>query len=210
MVMNETTLTMVGNLTEAPELRYLPSGAARAGFTVASTPRRFDRQAGAWVEALFLRGVAWGPIAEHAAESLSKGDRVVAVGRLRQRSFETAEGQRRQVIELEVDELGVSLRYATARPEHHPSRHPCLGPGAGCRGAGLGGGPGERRWLTRPGGCGRRAGGWIRSCSSPSRPASQRVSPGSRPRWPRPRRCAGPARSAPGAWPTRWSVSRTA
>jgi len=117
--MNETTLTIVGNLTEAPELRFLPSGAARAGFTVASTPRRFDRQAGGWVdgEALFLRCVAWGPLAEHATESLSKGDRVVVEGRLRQRSFDTAEGQRRTVIELEVDELGVSLRFATARPQ---------------------------------------------------------------------------------------------
>lgn len=115
--MNETTLTIVGNLTDAPELRYLPSGAARAGFTVASTPRRFDRQAGEWTdgEALFLRGVAWGSLAEHVAASLSKGERVVVTGRLRQRSFETAEGQRRQVIELEVDDLGVSLRYATAR-----------------------------------------------------------------------------------------------
>ncbi|MEJ2862599.1 single-stranded DNA-binding protein [Actinomycetospora flava] len=117
--MNETTLTIVGNLTDAPELRYLPSGAARAGFTVASTPRRFDRQTGEWIDgdALFLRAVAWGPLAEHAAESLSKGDRVVVTGRLRQRSFETAEGARRQVIELEVDEVGVSLRYATARPQ---------------------------------------------------------------------------------------------
>ena len=121
--MNETTLTIVGNLTEAPELRFLPSGAPRAGFTVASTPRRFDRQAGAWVdgEALFLRCVAWGPLAEHATESLSRGDRVVAEGRLRQRSFDTAEGQRRQVIELEVAELGVSLRYATARPQRTTS-----------------------------------------------------------------------------------------
>ncbi|MDD7967798.1 single-stranded DNA-binding protein [Actinomycetospora lemnae] len=117
--MNETTLTIIGNLTEAPELRYLPSGAARAGFTVASTPRRFDRQSGSWVDgdALFLRCVAWGPLAENAAESLGKGDHVVVVGRLRQRSFETAEGQRRQVIELEVDELGASLRFATARPQ---------------------------------------------------------------------------------------------
>ena len=117
--MNETTLTIVGNLTDAPELRYLPSGVARAGFTVASTPRRFDRQSGEWTDgdALFLRAVAWGPLAEHSAESLSKGDRVVVTGRLRQRSFETAEGARRQVIELEADDLGVSLRYATARPQ---------------------------------------------------------------------------------------------
>lgn len=117
--MNETTLTIVGNLTEAPELRFLPSGAARAGFTVASTSRRFDRHSGGWMdgEALFLRCVAWGPTAEHATESLSKGDRVVVEGRLRQRSFDTAEGGRRTVIELEVDELGVSLRFATARPQ---------------------------------------------------------------------------------------------
>ncbi|MDD7921304.1 single-stranded DNA-binding protein [Actinomycetospora callitridis] len=117
--MNETTLTIVGNLTDAPDLRYLPSGAGRAGFTVASTPRRFDRQQGTWTngDALFLRCVAWGPLAEHAAESLDKGDRVVVTGRLRQRSFETAEGQHRQLIELEVDDLGVSLRYATARPQ---------------------------------------------------------------------------------------------
>ncbi|GAA4895718.1 single-stranded DNA-binding protein [Actinomycetospora straminea] len=138
--MNETTLTIVGNLTDAPELRYLPSGAARAGFTVASTPRRFDRQAGEWTDgdALFLRGVAWGPLAEHIAESLNKGDRVVVNGRLRQRSFETAEGQRRQVIELEVDELGVSLRYATARPVRatspasasHDDRAPEIGSGS--------------------------------------------------------------------------------
>ncbi|GLZ49238.1 hypothetical protein Acsp06_54230 [Actinomycetospora sp. NBRC 106375] len=137
--MNETTLTIVGNLTEAPELRYLPSGAARAGFTVASTPRRFDRQAGSWVdgEALFLRCVAWGPLAEHASESLSKGDRVVVCGRLRQRSFETADGARRQVIELEVDEVGVSLRYATARPhrttvaaaDHHADAESVPDPG---------------------------------------------------------------------------------
>ncbi len=121
--MNETTLTIVGNLTEAPELRFLPSGAARAGFTVASTPRRFDRQAGGWVdgEALFLRCAVWGPLAEHACESLGKGDRVVAEGRLRQRSFETTEGGRRRVIELEVDELGVSLRYTTARAQRTTS-----------------------------------------------------------------------------------------
>ncbi|MDD7941689.1 single-stranded DNA-binding protein [Actinomycetospora lutea] len=130
--MNETTLTIVGNLTDAPELRYLPSGAARAGFTVASTPRRFDRQSGEWTDgdALFLRAVAWGALAEHAAESLSRGDRVVVTGRLRQRSFETAEGQRRQVIELEVDEVGVSLRYATARPQRMSAVAPAARNGA--------------------------------------------------------------------------------
>jgi single-strand DNA-binding protein len=121
--MNETTLTIVGNLTAEPDLRYLPSGAARASFTAASTPRRFDRQQGEWTDgdALFLRCVTWGPLAEHVAESLSKGDHVVVNGRLRQRSFETAEGQRRQVVELEVDDLGVSLRYATARPQRATS-----------------------------------------------------------------------------------------
>jgi single-strand DNA-binding protein len=137
--MNETTLTIVGNLTAEPELRYLPSGAARASFTVASTARRFDRQAGEWTDgdALFLRGVAWGPLAEHVAESLSKGDRVVVNGRLRQRSFETAEGQRRQVVELEVDDLGVSLRYATARPQ------PTKTPGSADHDGAPAGGPGS-------------------------------------------------------------------
>jgi len=113
----ETTLTIVGNLTADPELRFTPAGHAVADFTVASTPRSYDRQAGAWSdgEALFLRCTAWRQLAEHAAESLTKGTRVIVTGRLRQRSFELAEGGTRTVTELDVDELGPSLRHSTAR-----------------------------------------------------------------------------------------------
>ncbi len=113
----ETALTIVGNLTADPELRFTPAGHAVADFTVASTPRNYDRDAGQWRdgEALFLRCTAWRQLAEHAAESLTKGTRVIVTGRLRQRSFELTEGVTRTVTELDVDELGPSLRYSTAR-----------------------------------------------------------------------------------------------
>jgi len=113
----ETTLTIVGNLTGDPELRFTPAGHAVADFTVASTPRTFDRQAGQWRdgEPLFLRCTAWRQLAEHAAESLTRGTRVIVTGRLRQRSFELTEGVTRTVTELDVDELGPSLRHSTAR-----------------------------------------------------------------------------------------------
>jgi single-strand DNA-binding protein len=113
----ETTITVIGNLTADPELRFTPSGAAVASFTVASTPRTFDRTSGEWKdgEALFLRCNIWRQAAENVAESLTRGMRVVVSGRLRQRSFETKEGERRTVVELEVDEVGPSLRYATAK-----------------------------------------------------------------------------------------------
>jgi single-strand DNA-binding protein len=113
----ETTLTIVGNLTGDPELRFTPAGHAVADFTVASTPRNYDRQAGQWRdgEPLFLRCTAWRQLAEHTAESLTKGTRVIVTGRLRQRSFELAEGVTRTVTELDVDELGPSLRHCTAR-----------------------------------------------------------------------------------------------
>ena len=114
---NDTVITIVGNLTADPELRFTPSGAAVANFTIASTPRTFDRQAGEWRdgEALFLRCNIWRQAAEHVSETLTRGARVIAQGRLKQRSFETREGEKRTVIELEVDEIGPSLRYATAK-----------------------------------------------------------------------------------------------
>lgn len=117
MAAGETTITVVGNLTADPELRFTPSGAAVATFTVASTPRIFDRQTGEWKdgEALFLRCNVWRQLAENVAESLTRGMRVLVQGRLRQRSYETREGEKRTVIELEVDEIGPSLRYATAK-----------------------------------------------------------------------------------------------
>ena len=113
----DTTITVVGNLTADPELRFTPSGAAVANFTVASTPRIYDRQSGEWKdgEALFLRCNIWREAAENVAESLTRGSRVIVTGRLKQRSFETKEGEKRTVMEVEVDEIGPSLRYATAK-----------------------------------------------------------------------------------------------
>jgi len=113
----DTVITVIGNLTADPELRFTPSGAAVANFTVASTPRMFDRQSGEWKdgEALFMRCNIWRQAAENVAESLTRGMRVVVSGRLRQRSYETREGEKRTVVEMEVDEIGPSLRYATAK-----------------------------------------------------------------------------------------------
>lgn len=113
----DTILTLVGNLTNDPELRFTPSGAAVANFTVASTPRTFDRQSNEWKdgETLFLRCSVWRDAAENVAESLQRGSRVIVTGRLKSRSYETKEGEKRTVNELEVDELGPSLRYATAK-----------------------------------------------------------------------------------------------
>ncbi len=113
----ETNITLVGNLTADPELRFTPSGAAVANFTVASTPRTFDRQTSEWKDgdAMFLNCSVWRQAAENVAESLTKGMRVVVTGRLKSRSYETREGERRTVFEVEVDEIGPSLRYASAK-----------------------------------------------------------------------------------------------
>ncbi|HJU96620.1 MAG TPA: single-stranded DNA-binding protein [Jiangellaceae bacterium] len=113
----ETIITVVGNLTDDPELRFTPSGAAVANFRVASTPRTFNRQTNAWEDGdpLFLSCSVWRQAAENVAESLQRGARVVVTGRLKQRSYETREGEKRTVFELDVDEIGPSLRYATAK-----------------------------------------------------------------------------------------------
>jgi single-strand DNA-binding protein len=134
----ETTITVVGNLTDDPELRFTPSGAAVAKFRIASTPRTLDRQSGEWKdgEPLFLACNIWRDAAEHVAESLQRGARVIVQGRLRQRSYETREGATRTVYELEVDEIGPSLRYATAKV----TRTQRSGGGGGGFGAGGGGG----------------------------------------------------------------------
>jgi single stranded DNA-binding protein (ssb) len=115
----ETVITVVGNLTDDPELRYTPNGAAVARFRVASTPRVYDKASGEWKdgEPLFLSCTVWRQMAEHVAESLQRGTRVIVQGRLRQRTYETREGEKRTVIELEVDEVGPSLRYAAAKPQ---------------------------------------------------------------------------------------------
>jgi len=137
----DTTITVVGNLTADPELRFTPSGAAVANFTVASTPRIYDRQSGEWKdgEALFLRCNIWREAAENVAESLTRGSRVIVTGRLKQRSFETREGEKRTVVEVEVDEIGPSLRYATAKV-NKASRS-----GGSGGGGGFGGGGGSRQ-----------------------------------------------------------------
>lgn len=136
----ETTITVIGNLTSDPELRFTPSGSAVANFTIASTPRTFDRQSNEWKdgETLFLRASVWREAAENVAESLTKGMRVIVNGRLKSRSYETKEGEKRTVIELEVDEIGPSLRYANAKV-NRTQRSGGGGAGNGAQG-GFGGG----------------------------------------------------------------------
>ncbi|MGH1564339.1 single-stranded DNA-binding protein [Mumia sp. DW29H23] len=113
----ETVITVVGNLVDEPELRFTPSGAAVANFRIASTPRTFDRQSGEWRDGdtLFLGCAVWRQAAENVAESLQKGMRVIVQGRLKSRQYETREGEKRTVFEIDVDEVGPSLRSATAK-----------------------------------------------------------------------------------------------
>ena len=138
----ETIITLVGNLTADPELRFTPSGAPVANFTVASTPRTFDRQTGEWKDgdAMFINCAVWRQAAENVAESLTKGMRVIVQGRLKSRSYETREGERRTVFEVDVDEVGPSLRYATAKVTRT-----------------TGGGGGGGNWQGNQGGGGQQA-----------------------------------------------------
>jgi single-strand DNA-binding protein len=146
----DTTITVVGNLTADPELRFTSSGAAVASFTVASTPRAFDRQSGEWKdgEALFMRCSIWRQPAENVAESLTRGARVIVSGRLKQRSYDTREGEKRTVLELEVDEVGPSLRYATAKV-NRASRGQGDGGGSGS-GGGRASAPADDPWGSAP------------------------------------------------------------
>jgi single-strand DNA-binding protein len=151
----ETVITVVGNLTDDPELRFTPSGAAVAKFRVASTPRTLDRNSGEWKdgEPLFLQCNIWRQAAENVAESLHRGARVIVTGRLRQRSYETREGEKRTVIELEVDEIGPSLRYATAKVQKMSRSGGGGGFGSGGGGGnapsqGGGGGYADDPWAT--------------------------------------------------------------
>ncbi|NAZ76433.1 single-stranded DNA-binding protein [Kineococcus sp. T13] len=159
----ETVITLIGNLTNDPELRFTPSGAAVANFTVASTPRTFDRQSNEWKdgETLFMRCAIWREAAENVAESLTRGTRVVVTGRLQSRTFDTKEGEKRTVIEMQVDEVGPSLRYATAKV-NKTSRG-----GGGGGGGGFGGG-GNSGGGSGSGG----SGGWGASGSSSGGPAA--------------------------------------
>jgi single-strand DNA-binding protein len=146
----DTTITVIGNLTDDPELRFTPSGAAVAKFRIASTPRFLDKASGEWKdgEPLFLSCNVWRQVAENVAESLSKGSRVIVSGRLRQRTYDTKEGEKRTVIELEVDEIGPSLRYATAKVQRM-SRSGSGGYGAsGGNNSGGGGFAADDPWAT--------------------------------------------------------------
>jgi single-strand DNA-binding protein len=141
----ETVITVVGNLVDDPELRFTPSGAAVANFRIASTPRTLDKQTNEWKDgdALFLSCSVWRQAAENVAESLQKGMRVVVQGRLKQRQYETREGEKRTVVELDVDEVGPSLKYATAKV----ARTTRQGGGGGYSGGGASGG-GDDPWAS--------------------------------------------------------------
>jgi single-strand DNA-binding protein len=175
MAAGDTTITVIGNLTDDPELRFTPSGAAVAKFRVASTPRFMDRTTNEWKdgEPLFLACTVWRQAAENVAESLTRGARVIVSGRLKQRTYETREGEKRTVIELEVDEIGPSLRYATAKVQKM-SRSSGGGGGFGSGGNGGGGGGGggggfgnDDPWASAtPAGSASAAGGGGRSSSS--------------------------------------------
>src|SRR5512139_1903056 len=159
----ETTITVIGNLTDDPELRFTPSGAAVAKFRIASTPRQLDRQSGEWKdgEPLFLQCSVWRQVAENVAESLQRGMRVIVSGRLRQRSYETKEGEKRTVVELEVEEIGPSLKYATAKvtKANRPGGGGAPGGGGGGWGGNSGGGQQGGGWGGNSGG-GQQGGGW--------------------------------------------------
>ncbi|HRL48998.1 MAG TPA: single-stranded DNA-binding protein [Propioniciclava sp.] len=143
----ETIITLVGNLTADPELRFTPSGAPVANFTVASTPRTFDRATSEWKDgdAMFINCSVWRQAAENAAETLTKGMRVIVQGRLKSRSYETREGERRTVFEIEVDEVGPSLRYATAKVNR------TSGGGGGGYSQQGGSGGGDNNWSSNSG-----------------------------------------------------------
>jgi single-strand DNA-binding protein len=166
MAAGDTTITVIGNLTDDPELRFTPSGAAVAKFRVASTPRFMDKTTNEWKdgEPLFLACTVWRQAAEHVAESLQRGSRVIVSGRLKQRSYETREGEKRTVIELEVDEIGPSLRYATAKVQKM-SRSGGSGGGFGGGGGGGGGAQGgggsnfDDPWATAAPAAGARPAG---------------------------------------------------
>ena len=164
----DTVITVIGNITGDPELRFTPSGAAVANFTVASTPRAFDRQSNEWKdgETLFMRCSVWRDAAENVAESIQRGTRVIVSGRLKSRSYETKEGEKRTVVELDVEEVGPSLKYASAKVTK-TQRGGGPGSGGGFGGAGGGGGGGygssggnqEDPWATGAGSGGGSGGG---------------------------------------------------
>ena len=172
----ETTITVIGNLTADPELRFTPNGAAVANFTVASTPRTFDRQTNEWKDgdAMFLNCSVWRQYAENVAESLSKGTRVIVSGRLKSRSYETREGEKRTVFEIDVDEVGPALRYATAKVTRTQGGGGGGGNWQGNQGGNTGGGGGGGQqpdpWSSSGGSGGNRGGNDPWQQSQPEEP----------------------------------------
>jgi single-strand DNA-binding protein len=156
-VAGETVITVVGNIVADPELRFTPSGAAVANFRIASTPRLFDKATNEWKdgEGLFLSCSVWRQAAENVAESLQRGMRVIVQGRLKQRSYETKEGEKRTVYELDVDEVGPSLKTATAKVTK-AARSGSGGYGGAPSGGGSSSGPTDDPWASAPAG----GGGW--------------------------------------------------
>ena len=172
----ETTITVIGNLTADPELRFTPNGAAVANFTVASTPRTFDRQTNEWKDgdAMFLNCSVWRQYAENVAESLFKGTRVIVSGRLKARSYETREGEKRTVFEIDVDEVGPALRYATAKVTRTQGGGGGGGNWQGNQGGNTGGGGGGGQqpdpWSSSGGSGGNRGGNDPWQQSQPEEP----------------------------------------
>jgi single-strand DNA-binding protein len=150
MAAGDTVITLIGNLVDDPELRFTPSGAAVAKFRIASTPRYMDRQTNEWKdgESLFLSCNVWRQAAENVAETLQRGMRVIVQGRLKQRSYETREGEKRTVFEVEVDEVGPSLRNATAKVTKTSRSGGGFGGGSGSAGGAVGGQPADDPWAT--------------------------------------------------------------
>ena len=168
----ETVITVVGNLVDDPELRFTPSGAAVANFRIASTPRTFDRQSNEWKDgdALFLSCSVWRQAAENVAESLQRGMRVIVQGRLKSRTYETREGEKRTLFEIEVEELGPALKYATAKVTRTTRQGGQGGPGGGgySGGGAPQGGGGNDPWATQPAQQGGAGGGYGGGQSAPA------------------------------------------
>lgn len=152
MAAGDTNITVIGNMVADPELRFTPSGAAVASFRIASTPRFFDKQANEWRDgdSLFLTCNVWRQYAENVAESLSKGMRVIVTGRLKQRSYETREGEKRTVFEIDVDDVGPALKNATAKVNRISRDGGGFSGGGGNSNAGGGFGGGDDPWSTPP------------------------------------------------------------
>ena len=164
MAQGDINVTIVGNLTNDPELRFTPSGAAVASFTIASNSRYLDKTTNEWKdgEPVYMRCSVWRQYAENVAESLTRGTRVIATGRLKQRSYETREGEKRTVVEMEVDDVGPALRTATAKVTKVARSGGGFGDGGASQGGGFGGGApqgGDDPWASQSGGGGNASGG---------------------------------------------------